>query len=48
MRQRIMHKFSYYVKNFDEVACVGCGRCVENCPINLDLREIVTIIKEES
>ena len=48
MRQRIMHKFSYYVKNFDEVACVGCGRCIENCPINLDLREIVTIIKEES
>jgi len=48
MRQRIMHKFSYYVKNFGEVACVGCGRCVENCPINLDLREIVTIIKEES
>jgi len=48
MRQRIMHKFSYYVKNFEEVACVGCGRCVENCPINLDLREIVTIIKEES
>ena len=48
MRQRIMHKFSYYVKNFGEVACVGCGRCVENCPINLDLREIVTIIKEDS
>ncbi len=48
MRQRIMHKFNYYVKNFDEVACVGCGRCVENCPINLDIREIVTIIKEES
>ncbi len=48
MRQRIMHKFSYYPDNFDEVACVGCGRCVENCPVNLDLREVVSLIREES
>ena len=48
MRQRIMHKFSYYVENFDEVACVGCGRCVANCPVNLDLRETIKLIKEES
>ena len=47
MRQRIMHKFSYYVDNFDEVACVGCGRCVANCPVNLDLREIIASIEEE-
>jgi len=41
MRQRIMHKFNYLVKNFGESFCVGCGRCVRECPINLDIREIV-------
>jgi ferredoxin len=39
MRQRILHKFSYSVDNFGETFCVGCGRCVRHCPVNLDLRE---------
>ena len=39
MRQRIMHKFQYTVENFDRVFCVGCGRCVANCPSNIDIRE---------
>lgn len=43
-RQRVMHKFRYYVDNFDAIACVGCGRCVLNCPVNLDIRKIVSDI----
>jgi len=45
-RQRIMHKFRYYVDNFGAIACVGCGRCVMNCPVNLDIRKIVTDIEK--
>ena len=41
LRQRIMHKFDYYVHNLDEIACVGCGRCVAYCPVNIDIREIL-------
>jgi sulfhydrogenase subunit beta (sulfur reductase) len=41
MRQRIMHKFSYTVEKSDAIFCVGCGRCVLNCPINLDIREML-------
>jgi len=37
MRQRIMHKFNYFVENFDEIACVGCGRCIRSCPVCLDI-----------
>jgi len=44
MRQRIMHKFSYFVKNFGESFCVGCGRCIRECPVNLDIREITKAI----
>lgn len=46
MRQRIMHKFNYFVKNFGQTACVGCGRCLINCPVNMDIREIIETIKE--
>ncbi len=45
IRQRMLHKFQYYVENFDEVACVGCGRCIINCPANLDIREILKKLK---
>ena len=45
MRQRIMHKFRYFVENFGEVACVGCGRCVRECPVNMDLREVLNAIR---
>jgi len=46
MRQRIMHKFNYCPENFKEIFCVGCGRCIRNCPVNLDLREVLKITNE--
>ncbi|MFQ6053921.1 MAG: 4Fe-4S dicluster domain-containing protein, partial [Candidatus Bathyarchaeia archaeon] len=44
MRQRIMHKFNYFKKDFGEFACVGCGRCVRECPVNLDIREVIEAV----
>jgi len=38
-RQRIMHKFSYYPRRFGTIGCVGCGRCISECPQNIDIRE---------
>jgi len=46
MRQRIMHKFNYYDDNFGIIACSGCGRCVTECPVNIDVREILNKIKK--
>lgn len=40
-RQRVMHKFRYIPENFGDLGCVGCGRCVLQCPVNLDIRKIV-------
>lgn len=38
-RQRLMHKFDYYLVNQGVIGCVGCGRCVQLCPVNLDIRQ---------
>ena len=43
-RQRIMHKFAYWVDNEVASGCTGCGRCVALCPVNLDIREMVSTI----
>jgi sulfhydrogenase subunit beta (sulfur reductase) len=45
-RNRIMHKFSYYPENYNTLGCVGCGRCVQLCPVNNDLRTIINKINE--
>jgi len=45
-RQRIMHKFNYFPKNFDRIACVGCGRCILYCPANFDIRQTIKEIQK--
>lgn len=45
-RNRINHKYSYYVDKFGVIACVGCGRCINLCPVNIDLLEILRQVKE--
>ncbi len=45
-KQRIMHKFSYLPKGRKMAGCVGCGRCVTECPVNLDIREVLKKISQ--
>ncbi|MGA1825621.1 MAG: 4Fe-4S dicluster domain-containing protein [bacterium] len=47
-RQRIMHKFKYFVDRFSEVACVGCGRCRTKCPVNIDIIDVIKRIEQEN
>ncbi len=45
VRQRFMHKFSYIpIKRDGIIGCVGCGRCVELCPVNIDVREVIKLM----
>ena len=45
VRQRFMHKLKYYQDKYkDGVACVGCGRCVKFCPVNIDIREVARLM----
>ena len=36
-RQRVMHKFSYWLDQFGSAGCCGCGRCITWCPAGIDV-----------
>jgi len=40
-RQRFMHKLAYHNEKFGEYGCVGCGRCVNKCPVSLNIVKII-------
>jgi ferredoxin len=47
LRNRFFCKFCYYpqmtgdAQTLGPVACVGCGRCIDKCPVNVDLVEVL-------
>jgi len=41
LRNRFYCKFCYYPRDFGPVACVGCGRCISQCPVNVDVVEVL-------
>jgi sulfhydrogenase subunit beta (sulfur reductase) len=46
-RQRFMHKLKYFVDKYDQgIMCVGCGRCVRQCPVNIDIRRVSTLMND--
>lgn len=40
MRNRVSHKFWTFFDNWGNFLCSGCGRCITNCPVHLDIRAI--------
>jgi ferredoxin len=45
VRQRFMHKLKYYVDKYDNgIQCVGCGRCIRFCPVNIDIRRVCDLM----
>ncbi len=46
-RQRFMHKLVYFPNNNDGVfGCVGCGRCLQKCPIHMNIVKVAGALKE--
>lgn len=45
VRQRFMHKLKYYADKYDDgIQCVGCGRCIRLCPVNIDIRRVCDLM----
>jgi formate hydrogenlyase subunit 6/NADH:ubiquinone oxidoreductase subunit I len=41
LRNRFFCKFFYLEEDYEVTGCVGCGRCVEVCPVNIDIVEVM-------
>jgi len=41
LRQRFMHKLKFHYENFNYHLCTGCGRCIEVCPVKIDIRDVI-------
>lgn len=48
VRNRFMHKLSYFEDRYGKMLCVGCGRCVEKCPVALDITVLIDKVGEVS
>jgi sulfhydrogenase subunit beta (sulfur reductase) len=41
LRNRFFCKLYYVPQGYGSDGCVGCGRCVESCPVNIDIVEVM-------
>ncbi|MCP4535997.1 MAG: hypothetical protein GY832_02525 [Chloroflexi bacterium] len=46
IRNRFFCKFCYYPEDFGPLGCVGCGRCITSCPVDIDITEIMRDVAE--
>ena len=47
-RQRFMHKLVYFPANNDGMySCVGCGRCLQKCPISMNIAKVIRAFGED-
>lgn len=48
VRNRFLHKLQYFNEKHDMFLCVGCGRCLKKCPMNIDITKFIRqVMKEE-
>ncbi|GFO69210.1 hydrogenase [Geomonas limicola] len=48
LRYRFLHKYCGFSPLEGRSSCVGCGRCKELCPVDIDLRELVAMPRGET
>jgi len=41
------HKLKAFITEFGKAACVGCGRCIDTCPVDINVKTVVQALKGE-
>ena len=47
IRQRFLHKGYYFEEAQSELGCVGCGRCLAQCPVSMDICDGIRHVRGE-
>jgi sulfhydrogenase subunit beta (sulfur reductase) len=48
VRNRYYHKQEAFVREFGMPSCVGCGRCIENCPTGINVVEVFQQVRGDA
>lgn len=43
-KQRYYCKLLWDKEKYNDSGCVGCGRCLDSCPVDIDIKEVMTAI----
>jgi len=47
-KNKVNCKYNYNYRRHGHLYCVGCGRCIEVCPVDMDIRQVVaTVLKNQ-
>ncbi len=46
VRQRFMHKLCFFEERYGDPLCVGCGRCLIDCPATMDITSLIDRVNE--
>jgi len=46
IRNRFLHKLEFFNERYGKNLCVGCGRCIAKCPVNVDITLFIDKLKE--
>ncbi|RLG21993.1 hypothetical protein DRN74_01105 [Candidatus Micrarchaeota archaeon] len=47
LRHFAYHKLYWSIKQYGLRMCIGCGRCIDTCPVNINIFDIVNRLGEE-
>lgn len=47
IKHRFYHKQRGFVAEFGRPSCIGCGRCIQSCPVRIDIVEVLNRLRGE-